>query len=353
MFDYTGSFHCHSSYSFDGTVAMGEMIAAAKRQKLDFIVVTDHFGLDARKEGWEGWHDGLLVLVGEEISPRYNHYLALGIEEPVPAPQENARPQEYIDAVAAQGGIGLIAHPDHTGARLFGVDDYPWQDWTVEGFDGISVWDLMTDWQEKLTSLPKALVAYLFPADVLSGPKQETLTRWDALNVRRRVAGYGEIDNHDSRKRFFGIDFRIFPFDFAFTNIRTHVVLEEQLNADAAVAKQQLLGAIKAAHLYIAQERWKAAAGFHVRVSDGSTVAFPGDDFTLSAEPAQLEVTVPGPARVRLVRNGAVIAETVQRTSRFEVLTPGVYRIEAAQKRWGSYRPWIYANPIRIFERKA
>jgi hypothetical protein len=249
--------------------------------------------------------------------------------------------------------VGLIAHPDHTGTRLFGVKPYPWNDWSVEGYDGISIWDLMTDWQEKLRSLPAAVAAYLFPAAVLSGPKQATLARWDALNRRRRVAGYGEIDNHDTRKKFFGMTFRIFPYEFAFSTIRTHALLDEPLSGDAAAAKQQLLAAIRSARLYVAQERWHDARGFLVRASDGSTTAYPGDDIIPGGRPVRLEAALPTAGRIRLIKNGAMIAETFDTAAVFEIGSPGVYRVEAAQKRYGRLKPWIYANPIRVCSTEA
>lgn len=221
MFDYAGAIHIHTDYSYDGNTSIKDVVAAARRAKLNFIVVTDHFRLDAKTDGWEGWHDGVFVLVGEEISPRYSHYLALGITKPVIAWQKKSRPQEYIDAVNAQGGFGLIAHPDHTGTKAFGVKDYPWKDWAVKGYAGVSVWDLMTNWQEKLTSVPAAVLAYLFPSLSLSGPKEVTLNRWDELNKSGKAAGYGEVDNHNTKKIMFGMNFWIFPFDYAFKTIRT------------------------------------------------------------------------------------------------------------------------------------
>jgi predicted metal-dependent phosphoesterase TrpH len=64
MFDYAGAIHIHTEYSYDGNVKMPDVIKAAQKAGLDFIVITDHFRMDAKRDGWEGWHDGLLVIVG-------------------------------------------------------------------------------------------------------------------------------------------------------------------------------------------------------------------------------------------------------------------------------------------------
>jgi hypothetical protein len=349
MFDYAGAFHVHTDYSFDGTVGIADVVRAARHRGLDFIVVTDHFRMDARRDGWEGWHDGVLVIVGEEISPRHNHYLALGIETPVIYWKKSSRPQDYIDAVARQGGVGLIAHPDHTGAPGFGVKEYAWQDWSVTGYAGLSIWDLMTDWQEKLTSLPAAILAYIFPALQLSGPKRETLERWDGLCRQRKVAGYGEIDNHDSRKKMFGLTFRIFPFAFAFATIRTHVLLDEPLSGDAVIARRQVLAALQSCRLYVAQERWRKAAGFTFHVIGGENAAMAGDDCRLSPG-AALEVRLPAgtKGRIRIVRDGVAAACGTGDRLTMPLAAPGVYRAEVEQRMCGRYRPWIYANPIWV-----
>jgi hypothetical protein len=348
MHDYVGAFHIHTDYSFDGTTGIKEVIAAARRAGLNFIVVTDHFRMDARKDGWEGWHDGVFVMVGEEISPRYSHYLALGIETPVIAWQKKSRPQEYIDAVNAQGGVGLIAHPDHTGAPKFGVKDYPWKDWSAKGYVGLSVWDLMTDWQEKLTSVPAAVKAYISPAAALTGPKAVTLSRWDELNRTGRVAGYGEIDNHNTSKRMFGLEFRIFPFDLAFKTIRTHILLDEPLSGIKEGAANQIKNAVKASRMYIAQEYWNSSKGFEFRIYNADGTAGPGQDLELKGAPAVAEVKLPREGLIRLIYDGRPAAETSGSRMQFDVSLPGTYRAEAYQKVRGSLRPWIFTNHLRV-----
>lgn len=347
LFDYAGAFHIHSEYSFDGNTKVKDIISAAKRKRLDFIVITDHFILDARANGWEGWHDGVLVLVGEEISPRYNHYIALDIEKPVIAWKKSSKPQDYIDAVNEQSGFGLIAHPDHKGAPKFGVKNYPWKDWAVKGYTGISIWDLMTDWQEKLGSRIKALWSYFAATWCLTGPKKETLERWDALNAKKRIVGYGEIDNHNSKKLFLGIAFRIFPFDYAFSTIRTHVLLTEELSKDFQKAKTQIFHALKQCRAYVAQERWNNAKGFSFRAFCDERNADIGDEFKIDSKPVKFEVRLPRykEGRIRFICNGKIVAEQKGQLN-IEAKQPGVYRVEVNQRICGIYKPWIYSNPI-------
>ena len=67
LHDHAGVIHLHSAYSFDGHVDVREIVRAARDCRLDFLMLTDHGTLRARDEGLEGWHDGLLLIVGEEI----------------------------------------------------------------------------------------------------------------------------------------------------------------------------------------------------------------------------------------------------------------------------------------------
>ena len=81
--DYAGVIHLHSAYSFDGRAPIAEILAAANESGIDFLLLTDHGTLQARSDGWEGWHDGTLLIVGEEIAPRFNHLLAFQLPESI------------------------------------------------------------------------------------------------------------------------------------------------------------------------------------------------------------------------------------------------------------------------------
>ena len=71
--------HVPSTFS-DGHATVEEMLADARAAGAGALLLTDHDSLEARRQGWEGWHDGVLLLVGHEISPRGGHLLAFGLE---------------------------------------------------------------------------------------------------------------------------------------------------------------------------------------------------------------------------------------------------------------------------------
>ncbi len=348
MFDYAGSIHFHSAYSYDARVPLPEILKAAAKTGLQFAIVTDHFRLDARQNNEEGYRDGVLLIVGEEISPRYNHYLALGIQKPVVAWKSEANAQRLIDEVNAQGGFGFISHPDHAGAPLIGGRAYPWIQWGARGYAGMGIWDLMSDWNASLSSPWSTLYACLRPAHVLKGPSTKTLARWDELTQKDHCVAIGEIDNHAHVRSFFGLQRTIFPFEFAFRTIRTHVLLEKPLLQDAKLDERTLLAALRQGQSYVSLDLWNDPRGFSFTVYDEKNKVLPGGTLMRQAQ-TLLEAKLPGAGKLRLVRDGRLVKEEARRTAlQWDVDLPGVYRIEAQQYVAGRWRPWIYSNPIWV-----
>lgn len=350
--DYTGVIHLHSAYSHDGRTPVPDILSAARASGIDFLMLTDHSTLQARHDGLEGWHDGILLIVGQEISPRFNHYIAFDIGIPILTPEDGAppSPQTYIDEVRSRGGIGFIAHPDHEGAKLFHVKHYPWLDWSVTGYNGIGIWDFMTDWQSSLKSLPSALFGYFFPALAMRGPRQATLERWDRLNQKERIVGFGELDNHDTIRKIFGLRFSVFPFERVFKLVTTHLLTEAPLTGNNAQDIRTLLSALKDGKAYVAQEYFQQAKGFSFTMTDGNRSSTMGDDI-LSRDPLVASVTLPSKGKIRLMRNGRLHHEAVSRRMDQPIDDDGLYRIEVYLRALGKYRPWIFSNPIRVGER--
>jgi Predicted metal-dependent phosphoesterases (PHP family) len=109
-YEVVGNLHVHTVYS-DGTADHRGVARAAARAGLDFVVVTDH---NVWVHGVEGYTDGVLLLVGEEVHsvrryPQVNHLLVYGAEAEL-APRA-ADPQQLIQEVDERGGICFLAHP--------------------------------------------------------------------------------------------------------------------------------------------------------------------------------------------------------------------------------------------------
>jgi len=346
LFDHTGVIHFHSSHSFDGRVTVPEIINEAVRNGLDFLMLTDHSTLAAKDR--EGWHGTVLLIVGHEISPRFNHYLAFNVEDPfIVEEDEEVPPQAYIDYVNDKGGFGFIAHPDHEGTEMFHVKHFPWIDWSVTGIGGMGIWDFMTDWQSTLTSYPRALFSFLFPAHVLKGPKETTLRRWDAMTRTGKVPGIGELDNHETLFPIAGLHLKALSFRRAFKLIHTHIVTESPLTGDSATDVDLLLQALKGGRAYIAMEYFRSAKGFSFTITDGKQVATMGDDFRMQGE-TLLRVTVPVRGNIRIIRDGILIHAGTGTDLTMPLRDRGTYRVEVYLRTFLGTRPWIFSNPVYV-----
>lgn len=348
--DYAGVIHLHSAYSYDGRIPVGEIVKVANQSGVDFLILTDHSTLQARKDGCEGWHDGTLLIAGEEIAPRFNHYLAFQLEESVAGAAElsSLSPQTYINRVRNGGGMGFIAHPDHEGTALFHVKPYPWTDWSVTGYTGLGIWDFMTDWQKGLSGYLRAILSYAFPAFFLRGPSPKTLSRWDALTRQRRVVGIGELDNHATLKRILGLNLSFLPFKRVFRLIRTHVLTEGPLSGNSGADMATLFDALKKGRVYVALDYYRSSSGFSMLLTEEGRWATLGDEFILR-HTAELKMTFPFPARIRVIRNGSLYHQATGKELSVAISEPGVYRVEAYLNVFGIIHPWIFSNPLYVF----
>src|SRR5436190_10154906 len=102
MHDLSCVIHLHSLYS-DGTGTVEEIARAARG--IDVVLLTDHDTMQAEP----GWYGDVLLLVGVEVSPKANHYLAFGIDRPVEHAGMDAA--DIVRAVRDAGGFGFAAHP--------------------------------------------------------------------------------------------------------------------------------------------------------------------------------------------------------------------------------------------------
>ena len=103
--------HIHTLAS-DGTAGVPEILDQVERSTgLDVIAITDHERIDAAVAARAMARDRGLrfeVIVGEEVTTRGGHLLALWIERPI-KPFRSLR--STIAAVHDQGGLAIPAHP--------------------------------------------------------------------------------------------------------------------------------------------------------------------------------------------------------------------------------------------------
>ena len=342
-YTYTGVIHCHSHYS-DGTGSVQEILRAAHKCRLDYVIITDHNTLLPREVLGEGWYGNVLLLFGQEISPEKNHYLALDLKKAVP-PQ--ADPQSYIKAVKEQGGIGFIAHPADRGNSFFQIPPYPWADYAVAGFDGIEIWNYFSDLGAEMTSWFRCLAGYFFPLFLLKGPSPQTLAWWDQVNQKGHVAAIGGLDAHGIRISMAGFSLVLFPYHQLFRTLRTYVLTRIPWQRKPG-DRELLLASLKRGNSYLALNLLGEARDFSFIAQTGEGIFLMGDEISGSRD-VLLRIKVPATALVRLIYNGRPYREKYCRGMEIPVAGKGIYRIEVYRVKAGTrLYPWIFSNPIYI-----
>lgn len=107
--------HIHSRASADGRMSGTEIWKRAREAGLQGVAITDHDVL-YRPDGTEP--PDLLVIPGEEFSTEFGHLLGLFLNAPIPFSRRTGRAldapggvRELIEAIHAQGGLAVLAHP--------------------------------------------------------------------------------------------------------------------------------------------------------------------------------------------------------------------------------------------------
>lgn len=326
LHDYTGVIHVHTApYSSDASGTLQKAIRVARRQQLDYLLITEHNATRGYERGRERWYGQTLVLSGEEISTRDGHYLALNIAHHVSRHQPTRR---VIEQVAAQGGLGFVAHPFWRKQR--------WRRWDAPDIAGMEIYNVAADATEE-SRLRLMLWALLLPPEamylsVVDRPS-EALRLWDDLTQRRRFVGIGGADAHEIRVLWMTIG----PYEMLFRMVRTHVIAP-------TLTPETLYAALRDGHAYIGLETEHNATGFMFLARRGDQrLGLMGDELVWQSG-LELVIIMPEPARINLLRDGRVVATSAERIFVYPADQPGVYRVEVER----DHRPWIFSNPIYL-----
>jgi hypothetical protein len=332
--EFVGAVHVHSYLSPDSKGTLDELLSGARRAKLDFVALTDHFSprIDRQPIGRQ---KKVLFIPGAEISHRGGSILALGLRE-----WFSTRGLDW-DGIAREierrGALPFIGH----------LENYPVERGAGR-FRGAGVVNLHAAIREGLEGWGSfAYALSLLGSQFGSGSslrllplvrrQDAVIEAWDRLALEKPFAAFAESDAHSN--------LRWGPFQFdsyasIFRLVRTHLLAP-------ACEERPILDALAAGRGFLAFDGLADATGFRVRGRAGSAIAFFGETLPLTAD-ARLEVSVPAAGRIRLYRNGTLEAQVSGKDAVVPVTRPGVWRVEVFLLVWGTERPWIFSNPIRV-----
>lgn len=339
-YEYQGSIHIHTTDS-DGARPIEEVAALAEETDLDFILVTDHMTMRSKKAGKQGYYGKTLALIGYEHNDieDCNHYLLFDIEDVLSA---DMTAQEYVAAGRKKNALGIIAHPDEVRPRVGKFPSYPWLAWDTDKYDGIEIWNQMSEFMEKLT--PYNQLKMLFsPRKFMKSPTDRVLQIWDDVNRIRKVVGVGGVDVHAFPYKVGPIKLTIFPYKVQFKSIRSYVWLPEELSKDVKTAERQIYDAIRDCRVFVSNYRWGDASGFWFEARNGKDGVISGGRLD-SYKDAVITAKTPRKGIIRIYADGIKVAETNGDFLQYRPHHNGLYRIEVYRRSKG----WIFSNHIRI-----
>jgi hypothetical protein len=349
--------HMHTPYS-DGFGSHNDIAQAALRAGLDVVIVTDH---NVYVEGPEDYYrpEGatsdkrkVLLLVGEEIhdqarQPQKSHLLALGAgKELAPLAHD---PQILIDSVRQAGGLAFLAHPVDPAAPAIHQDDLSWVDWHVHGYTGIELWNGFSELKVRVKNRLQAFFYVYFPQYIARGPQPEALQKWDELLVNgQRVVAIGGSDAHAIPVRLGPLRRIVFPYEWHFRGVNTHLLTPTPLTGDLAADRRMIYDALAKGRCFIGYDLPASTRSFRFTANSLDGTATMGDEIS-SAKGITFQIRLPRPAECRLIKDGKTIKTWSKRETCMHITTEaGVYRVEVYIEYLGRLRGWIYSNPIFV-----
>ncbi|CAN5465053.1 hypothetical protein BH09SUM1_BH09SUM1_29570 [soil metagenome] len=333
---YTGALHIHTDQS-DGGGTLRDVVAAAKKAEIDFVVLTDHGTRGYGAENKEGWHEGVLVLCGEEVTTPEGHFLAFETREDIGAA---ARIEQALEDTRRQFGLAVSIHHHLANDALAGVLPPPLPLFRA---DLLEIWSFMDEFLTRAT--PRNLKqATARPEKFIFGPTRKMLWQWDRMLATRRLPVVGGLNIHQRKQAL--MDWKLtFPYTTAFQTICTCIQTPE-LPSVSLRARDLVWAALRDGRSYIVNRAVAAEKPFLFEYhAPSGKVRHMGDD--AAYEPGgRFHIIVPQEAEIVIRHNGQPLFWGTGAEISFPTASPGSYRVEAFLNR----RAWIISNPIRLLD---
>jgi len=346
--------HMHTRYS-DGTGTYAEIGKAALASGLDVVIVTDHNILVNGPEGY--FQEGkrrVLMLLGEEIHnqarlPQKSHLLVFGAGCELACYAPNL--PRLINHIQQNNGMAFIAHPFEEALPLFGETDITWENWEVDGFTGIEIWNGLSEIKNVIHGRLSAAFYAFFPQYIANGPEAAALKKWDELTASgKKIVAICGSDAHAMIKKMGPFHKIIFPYEFHFRSINNHLLTDTPLTGDLAEDRKMVYKALRQGRLFIGYDLPASTTGFRFNAHGKDQTAEMGDEINIDSG-ITLRIKLPMRTECRLLKDSQVIKTWQNREiCTFIATQPGVYRVECSIDYLGKSRGWIFSNPIYVYD---
>jgi len=331
--EIVGAYHLHTRFS-DGRGRVEDVVKAAQKNQLDFIILSDHGQPNLACLQSQGWRQGVLVLAGTEISTSRGHLVGLAFSDSVRNLPRQA--EEAARIIKKEGGFTIIAHPYSKVSWSWGEEN--------ELYLGLELIDADTMLKKKWLSNLPLFPLLLFNKRVFALRMLESFPlpfrQWDRLNeINPPHYGFFSCDAH----LFYGTLLSLFHL---------RLPLERELPPEFKAARELIFKSLQSGAFYNAIDAAQPASGFSFWAKKGEEFYPMGSLIELkSGEKVRLYIRAPAfvDGRLVLIHNGQKILTTTEKEISFEPETSGFYRVEVYLQDKSilpENLPWIVSNPI-------
>ena len=352
LIEYRGVAHVHSFLGGHSTGTFQDIIAAAKSNHLNFVVMTEHPAseFDTAQLTLKGEHGGVVFVNGSEVTTSSGDRLLLLPGDNQTSVYGQRSTQEVL--TSRTSGAAFVAYPEE-----FKSSD-------ATGYKGIEVYNVYTNARKinpvlmffhsvwSYRSYPDLLFATFYERP------SENLKRWDEAISRKneKLVAIAGNDAHanvgislidSSGKTLLGL--QLDPYERSFRLVRMHVLVDS--SSQQPLSEETLLAAISAGHCFIGYDVFGDTTDFRFAAQDGNETRIMGDEITLD-DTVRLSASLPVTGRIVLIKDGAVIKnEDGVKVMELVTSEKGSYRVEVYPSQLPkpvSEQPWIISNPIYI-----
>ena len=354
--DYKGVIHVHSFLGGHSTGTFQEIIAGAKANNLDFVIMTEHVesSFDTSALTLSGTHEGVLFVNGNEVETATGDRMLSIPGDAYLSLHPKLTTDEVGTNIHSRNALAIIAYPENfTGSS--------------ERADGMEVYNVFTNAKRinRLLAFFDALWSHhsypdLLFANYLQRPN-ESLAKWDQMLARKRLVATAGNDSHsnigvtlndNSGHELLG--FKLDPYETSFHLVRVHVLVPTTEFPDTISTPLDtagLINALRDGHCYIGFDLLSDTTGFRFEAVNGKDGRIQGDEIPLRND-TKLQILSPLRCRLLIFKDGQIISEQNDvSTTEFKVDQRGVYRVEAYLPQLGDLagkQPWIISNPIYV-----
>lgn len=347
--DFKGVIHVHSFLGGHSTGTFDELIDGARKNGLDFVVMTEHVSddFDTAAKTLNERHGRTVWIGGNEASASDgDRFLVVPGFDGVAALQKVGT-NEFIKNAEEHESLALVAYPEK------------FHSWNAD-ISGIEIFSLNTNAKKMnpVMFIMDAIWSYsAYPELTLARyfkRPDENLARYDGIAANRRLLLFGGNDAHSNIGLFLGddannkiVNLKYDRYATIFSLMRTHILVRES----GPLTRKEALGALAGGNSYIGFDVLGDPTGFSFYAVDDSGIAIMGEATPPGSSP-RLHVTSPLPARFVIFRDGKKVFESKEGfAAETEASGPGAYRVEAYLDSLGApfnKMPWVISNPIYV-----